>query len=204
MCRKGEDSCVIHKKRNSGRFRTYISFLCARFSKKRTETLSDFKKIDEPNIGELQILYDDKIWVGYAFLIVQKNQRVVLLEYLAIRDGMRSRGYGEKLIAKIKDSYRTYDALFGEVERVEHFLPESLNQLRIRRIRFYERLGFELMNNYVIRLWDVNYVPVYVTTKEKISHLKMASYIESFYDLFYGSYFKTEEDYHRCISFYHK
>lgn len=28
-------------------------------------------------------------------------------------------------------------------------------------------------------------------TKEKISHLKMASYIESFYDLFYGSYFKT-------------
>ena len=60
------------------------------------------------------------------------------------------------------------------------------------------------MNNYVIRLWDVNYVPVYVTTKEKTSHLKMASYIESFYDLFYGSYFKTEKDYHRCVSFYHK
>lgn len=162
------------------------------------------KKLMNRNIGELQILYDDKIWVGYAFLIVQKNQRVVLLDYLAIRDGVRSRGYGEKLIAKLKDSYRDYDALFGEVERVEHFLPEALNQLRIRRIRFYERLGFELMNNYVIRLWDVNYVPVYVTTKEKISHLKMASYIESFYDLFYGPYFKTEEDYHRCVSFYHK
>ena len=141
------------------------------------------------------------------FSYKRKNQSFLIDSYIKSSNSSNrfpNGGYGEKLIAKLKDSYRTYDALFGEVERVEHFLPEALNQLRIRRIRFYERLGFELMNNYVIRLWDVNYVPVYVTTKEKISHLKMASYIESFYDLFYGSYFKTEEDYHRCISFYHK
>jgi len=162
------------------------------------------KKLMNRNIGELQILYDDKIWVGYAFLIVQKNQRVVLLDYLAIRDGLRGRGYGETLIAKLKDCYNYYEALFGEVERVEDFLPESLNQLRARRLRFYERLGFELMNDYVIRLWNVSYVPVYVTTNKKISHQKMASYIESFYDLFYRTYFKTEEDYHRYVSFYHK
>lgn len=174
------------------------------FPRSERKSYRILKNLMNRNIGELQILYDDKIWVGYAFLIKQNNQSVVLLDYLAIRDGMRNRGYGEVLIVKLKDCYNCYEALFGEVESLEDGLSESMYQQRARRLRFYERLGFELINDYVIKLWNVSYIPVYVTTKKKIPQQKMISYIKSFYDLFYGSHFKTEEDYHRYVSFCHK
>lgn len=62
----------------------------------------------------------------------------VYIEHLAIDEDKRSGGYGSKTVEKIKDFYKKPVILEAEAPQTEQ---------QIKRIRFYERLGFKV-NDY--------------------------------------------------------
>ena len=82
--------------------------------------------------------YDDDVFCGMIYVVESTDALFVL--YLAVPDHLRSRGYGAAIIEDVR-------GIFGGKDMVLHVedpneSPENADQ-RIRRIRFYERLGFQ-------------------------------------------------------------
>ena len=82
-------------------------------------------------------MYDGELWIGFNYLIFYKD--FIFLQYLAIDSAVRSKGYGGKVIEKIKEIYPEYRIGLG----IEELNKEADNyMLRAKRKNFYLKNGF--------------------------------------------------------------
>jgi len=88
--------------------------------------------------GILYALFDNNLIVGFSFVISAED--FVYILYLAIDDKFRNKGYGTKTLNIINDTYKNQPKVLCVEE------PETANDMRSRRIEFYERNGFVLSN----------------------------------------------------------
>jgi ribosomal protein S18 acetylase RimI-like enzyme len=84
--------------------------------------------------------------VGFAVGLHVSPIRLAYIAYLAARNDWRGRGVGTALFRSLVDTWmegksRPPRWIFLEVERPELARNENERALRLRRIRFYERLG---------------------------------------------------------------
>lgn len=93
-------------------------------------------------------LYEEDTIKGYAFLCTakEKGAKVALLDYFVILNGMRGEGLGSKFLGLIKEEYKDYDLIIGEVERVEAAENEEDRKIREKRKAFYLRNGLTITN----------------------------------------------------------
>ena len=94
--------------------------------------------------------------VGYAMLWLPPEGEGALLEYLGVLRGRRSGGLGSRVLACLAERY---GALFGEAEAPSSS-DAAENDLRSRRIGFYERNGFRLLD-YECALFGVHFKCLY-------------------------------------------
>ena len=94
--------------------------------------------------------------VGYAMLWLPPDRRGALLEYLGVLRGKRNGGLGARVLALLSDRY---GQLFGEAEKPNSSDPAE-NDLRRRRIAFYERNGFRVLD-YECALFGVHFNCLY-------------------------------------------
>lgn len=78
-------------------------------------------------------IYDDEAEVGFTALWI--FEKFVFIEHIAIDEDKRSGGYGSKAIALIKEKYNKPIILEAEAPVTEQ---------QIKRINFYDRLGFKV------------------------------------------------------------
>ena len=84
-------------------------------------------------------IYDNEIDVGFTALWIFDS--FIFIEHIAIDENKRGKGYGSKAIGFIKETYKKPLILEAEA-------PETEQQ--IKRIRFYEQLGFKVNSyNYI-------------------------------------------------------
>lgn len=98
--------------------------------------------------------YEDGEPVAYALMYRPKDERVVLLDYLAVYPQHRGRGVGTSLLAHLRAYYQNRaDVLLIECERPKSAPDEAEAR---KRIRFYTQAGAVLTN---VRIWlfDVEY-----------------------------------------------
>lgn len=95
-----------------------------------------------------------------GIIILWKLQRFIYLDYLATLSNARNKGYGKRIVEQLKELFN--DTIILEVE-----LPD--NDLAKRRIGFYTRLGFYLLD-------FPYYMPQYNNPKEKFPMLLMSSH----------------------------
>lgn len=81
-------------------------------------------------------IYDNEVAVG--FISLWNLSGFVFIEHIAIDPDKRSGGYGSKAIELVKETYKKAVILEAEA-------PETEQQ--IKRIKFYDRLGFKV-NDY--------------------------------------------------------
>lgn len=74
-----------------------------------------------------------------GFFIILKDHNLVLVDYFAIKETARNKGYGKKSLEVLKDTYCDKRIVL-EIESVG--LGAQNEEMRIRRKRFYERNGF--------------------------------------------------------------
>lgn len=85
-------------------------------------------------------LYDNKQWVGIAYII--KYKQLAYIFYFAIREEERNKGYGEKAIRALKEHYNG-SRIFLALESLD---KEADNyEQRIKRHAFYEKCGLSDM-----------------------------------------------------------
>ena len=97
---------------------------------------SDQKECLNNRFFEFSEIFDNETAVG--FIALWNFPEFIFIEHIAIDEKMRSGGYGSKAIGLVKEIYKKPIILEAEA-------PETEQQ--IKRIRFYDRLGFKI-NSY--------------------------------------------------------
>ena len=129
----------------------------------REEMVYDFPKSELKPLGAMLRLlemgqYDPLVVtengerVGYAMMWLPKSRQGALLEYLGVLRGKRSAGLGARILPLLA---QRYGQLFGEAEAPTSE-DEAENHLRRRRIGFYERNGFRVLD-YECALFGVHF-----------------------------------------------
>lgn len=133
----------------------------------REEMVYDFPKSELKPLGAMLRLlemgqYDPLLVtengerVGYAMMWLPKSRQGALLEYLGVLRGKRSAGLGARILPLLA---QRYGQLFGEAEAPTS-QDEAENHLRRRRIGFYERNGFRVLD-YECALFGVHFKCLY-------------------------------------------
>ena len=103
----------------------------------------------------------DNNTIGF-FLLEKINNYPYYLDYFAIYNEYQSKGYGSLSINKLLKDVVKDKGLIGEIEKLN-----EENPITIRRFKFYEKLGFKLIDSEYY-LYNVYYNPiVYLNTFDK-------------------------------------
>ncbi len=94
--------------------------------------------------------------IGYAMVWLPESREGALLEYFGVHRGLRNGGLGTKILELLMERY---GQLFGEAEKPDSNDPAE-NDLRRRRIAFYERNGFRVLD-YECALFGVHFNCLY-------------------------------------------
>lgn len=78
---------------------------------------------------------------AYAFMMADKETNMLLLDYFAVCEEVREKGYGSIALELLKADYMNWDGMLFEVEDDDAAETEEERLLRRRRISFYERNG---------------------------------------------------------------
>lgn len=111
--------------------------MCAAFPfEERRDYIDQQKCMNDERFRFLEI-YDDKEAVGFTAL--WDLDSFLFIEHIAIDSDKRSGGYGSKAIELIKATFNKPVVLEAEAPQTEQ---------QIKRIRFYDRLGFKVNDFY--------------------------------------------------------
>lgn len=118
------------------------------FPPNELKTLSAILKMKHEGTYDVIGAYVDDVFAGYALCYHPKDERIVLLDYLAVEADMRGRGIGTMLL----DALRAYYADGADTMMIECERPKSApdEQMARKRIRFYTQAGAQLTN---VRIW---------------------------------------------------
>ena len=78
---------------------------------------------------------------AYAFMMADKDTNMLLLDYFAVCEEVREKGYGSIAIELLKEDYIKWGGMLFEVEDDDTADTEEEKRIRQRRIAFYERNG---------------------------------------------------------------
>lgn len=124
------------------------------------------------------LVTEDGETVGYAMVWLPGERNGALLEYFGVLRGKRNRGTGSRILTLLAERY---GQLFGEAEAPVSADPAE-NDLRRRRIAFYERNGFRVLD-YECALFGVHFNCLYrgsETDDRKVEKLHCGVYADYF------------------------
>ena len=134
--------------------------------------------MDMGQYDPLLITDDEGSPLGYAMLWLPRARNGALLEYLGVLRGKRNGGLGTQVLPLLAERY---GQLFGEAEAPTSDDPAE-NNLRRRRIAFYERNGFRVLD-YECALFGVHFNCLYrgpETDDRKVEALHRSVYADYF------------------------
>lgn len=126
------------------------------FPKSELKPLGAMLRLMEMGQYEPLLVTQDGETVGYAMIWLSKDRKGVLLDYLGVLRGKRNGGTGGKILALLAERY---GQMFGEAEAPTSDNEEE-NHLRRRRIGFYQRNGFRVLD-YGCALFGVHFNCLY-------------------------------------------
>ncbi len=136
----------------------YNTHLVVDFPKNEVKPLSRITELYEKQLYFAYSLYgDDHALLAYAFLYAAPNSDYLLLDYFAVLKSMRGEGLGTKVLSLLSTEIEThFSGLIIEAENPVFAETAEEKEIRIRRIQFYERNGFE-RTKILCRLFGVEY-----------------------------------------------
>ena len=134
--------------------------------------------MDMGQYDPLLLTDDQDTPLGYAMLWLPRRRNGALLEYLGVLRGKRNGGLGAQALPLLMERY---GQLFGEAEAPDSDDPAE-NDLRTRRIGFYTRNGFRVLD-YDSALFGVHFKSLYrgpETDDRKVEALHRSVYADYF------------------------
>lgn len=98
-------------------------------------------------------LFDGENIAAYALFYNDKSTGLSLLDYLAVRSAYRAQGAGAKFLQEL---VKLKPEMVLETENPEYAVDEADRDIRVRRLGFYHRNGFE-ETGLLVRLFGEDY-----------------------------------------------
>lgn len=116
------------------------------FPEEERKTLEAMEKNYNKNITRFIKIDEENELIGFFIMNSIKNNRYMQLDYFAILPEYQNKGYGTKAIKELEKVVQNYDAIFVEIEKLCYGANKEENEIREKRAKFYERLGFHKLD----------------------------------------------------------
>lgn len=152
-------SGIIVKKLDVGALReVYRAHTERDFPWDERKPLSEMERMCLAGRYEALGFYRGEELLAYAYLWFDEIEDYIMLDTLAVCEGGRGKGVGSEALRLLWERYRgAYRGMYIEVEAMIPGLDEAERADRERRLRFYERAGFQYAD-YESRIYGVHYV----------------------------------------------
>lgn len=138
------------------------------------------------HLGDVIKIVEKDLFIGFIIVNTLENNPYVQLDYFAILPEYQSKGYGKKAISLLSEYYCQYKGIFIEIEKIGLGINEEENQIRMRRKRFYEDIGFQKLS-FDLDLYNVIYSAYFLPCLEKeISETDIIECIFQIYNALLG------------------
>ena len=134
----------------------YGEHLTSDFPKSELKPLKGMLNLMDRGVYDPLLVTDNGEPVGYAMVWLPADRTGALLEYFGVLRGLRNGGIGSRILDLLT---QRYGQIFGEAEAPTSENPAE-NDLRRRRIAFYERNGFRVLD-YECALFGVHFNCLY-------------------------------------------
>lgn len=134
----------------------YNGELVADFPKSELKPLRAMLSLMDMGRYDPLLVTEGEETLGYAMVWLPVDRKGALLEYFGVLRGKRNGGIGSRILDLLA---QRYGQLFGEAEAPTSEDPAE-NDLRRRRIGFYERNGFRVLD-YECALFGVHFNCLY-------------------------------------------
>ncbi len=118
----------------------YLTQMQLDFPSNELKPLIAIEKALEEGIYECYGLYRDRIILGYAFFV--KTEKNYLLDYFAISQAYRNRGYGSVFLNRLSKMLSEAECVICEVDDPDAENDPDKNILCFKRLQFYLCNGF--------------------------------------------------------------
>lgn len=116
------------------------------FPEEERKSLETIEKNYNKNITRFIKIDEEKELIGFCIMNSIENNRYMQLDYFAILPEYQNKGYGTKAIKELEKVVQNYDAIFVEIEKLGYGANTAENEIREKRAKFYERLGFHKLD----------------------------------------------------------
>lgn len=131
-------------------------------------------------------IFSNNVLIGFMIINIVDGISFIQLDYFAIFPEYQNKGYGTNSLKLLKEFFCDYIGLLGEVETIGYGSTVKDNENRIRRKKFYEKLGFIFLN-YEFTLFNVKYTPcVFYFKKEKLEEEQIVKEMFELYNNLLG------------------
>ena len=159
----------------------------------RKHIIKDFPKSERPNLegfrkrmlkyNEETFIYEEE-GVERGYCIIDQIQDYVLVAFLAVYKGNRGKGIGTKILKELEEKYPNKKGILLEVEDPDFAKNENEKNIQERRIRFYERANFQVIENLKVELFMVNFkIMIYNLKNEQTSINEIEKILKYYYTI---------------------
>ena len=160
--------------------------------------INDFPENERPGLkgfqirivekGEQVFIFEEE-GIEKGYIILKTIENYIFVSFLAIFKEQRGSGLGSKLLKELLEKYKEKKRIILEVEDPDFAKDKEEEQLRKRRINFYKRAGFKLIENLEAEVFKVHYKIMIFHPKEQINSKEE---IKSIYEKYYNQILKEK------------
>lgn len=112
------------------------------FPESERKPLELIEKTYNQGIAKIIKIVEKNEFVGFLIINTLKDNSFAILDYFAILSKYQTKGYGTKALELLKEQYKEEKGIFIEVEKPGLGEDNKENEIREKRAKFYERVGF--------------------------------------------------------------
>lgn len=134
----------------------YYSRLVRDFPACEVKPWEKIEQFTKEGFYEMFGMWEGDTLLAYAFVAKDVSKQHLLMDYFAVSENSRGKGYGQYFLKHFWELYPKAAGVVFEVEDVSEAVNEQEKNIRERRIHFYERAGLQRYPVYA-KVYDACY-----------------------------------------------
>lgn len=154
------------------------------FPEEERKSLETIEKNYNKNITSFIKIAEANKLIGFLIMNSIENNRYMQLDYFAILPEYQNKGHGTKAIKELKNLISNYDAIFVEIEKLGCGANKTDNEIREKRAKFYERLGFHKLNSN-LKWFNSLFLSIYCLNLSKNQTYNEKEILNNIFEIYY-------------------